>query len=567
MDSAAAEAVGALLDVVGITRVIVVDDAFEPTLDELIAAGRCMPAVQAPIAEIGPVDFAEEPEVWQGELRERWELLGGDRRRRALEDLRARSSSAPITDPELGHLCDLMTSVDFRSLTPAEYDSEFEAIVQQAAENPTLILFDRHLGEGDSDGGLRLAIALYNADQQNTIWAGLLTNRVQQGNEGQAWDELSDVPGIRPERFVLISKAHLTEDSKSFVEALRIALMARPSSRILRAVSDNISDAVAAAQQDVSRMSAPEFERIVFGLARDEGIWEVDVLLRLFDTNLRQHVRSSLHERRDVQESLACLRELDQLREYPPNQPSLEAGRIYQREVYEDADYLSQLHTPIELGDLFRKENGSKRFVLVAQPCDLMVRNDGSGRRSPDLSIVTLLPIRDDYPGSGTSGTRARRTVFELPAFSAANSAWVEIDRPVPVPVESLDYCVFNEDGRGFAPFEHEIPDWILPAWERRGARLACQAKSVRTEFADESAVSPNERRLDLVRTRFGIRKDCVAKPFIEGDNFNLGLRRVGRLRPPFARALLTSFTAHQARADFDRPLVEPSELGDSGAD
>ena len=98
-------------------------------------------------------------------------------------------------------------------------------------------------------------------------------------------------------------------------------------------------------------------------------------------------MRSSLHECRDVQESMACLRELDQLRDYPPYQPSLEAERLYQREVYEDAEYLSRLHTPIELGDLFRKENGSKRFVLVAQPCDLMVRNDGSGRRSPDLSV------------------------------------------------------------------------------------------------------------------------------------------------------------------------------------
>ena len=561
MDSA--EAVGALLDVVGITRVIVVDDAFEPTLDELIAAGRCIPAVEAPIAEIGPVDFAEEPEVWQGELRERWELLGGDRRRRALEDLRARSSSAPITDPELGRLRDLMTSVDFRSLTPAEYDSEFEAIVQQAAENPTLILFDRNLGEGDSNGGLRLVITLYKADPENTIWAGILTNTVQQEHEGQAWDELSDKPGINSERFVLLSKSHLTEHSESFVEALRIALMARPASRLLRAVAGSISDATAAAQQDVSRMNASEFERVVFGLARDEGIWEVDVLLRLFDTNLRQCVRSSLHERRDVQESLARLRTLDQLRDYPPNQPSLEAERIYQRELYEDADYLSRLHTPIELGDLFRKENGSKRFVLVAQPCDLMVRNDGSGRRSPDLSIVILLPIRDSDPNAGKSGSEALRTVFELRAFSHAKSAWVEVDRPVPVPVEALDYCVFNEDGRGFAPFEHEIPDWILPAWAGRGARLALEAESVRGEFIDESTASRNERRLDVVRTRFGIRKDCVAKPFIEGDNFNLGLRRVGRLRPPFARALLTSYTSHQARADFDRPLVVPPQLGD----
>ena len=561
MSSGVAEAVGALLDVVGITRVIVVDDAFDHTLDELIAAGRCMPAVEAPIAEIGSVDFAEEPEVWQGKLRERWELLGADQRRRALEDLRARSSSEPTNDPELGRLRDLMTSVDFRSLTPAQYDSEFEVIVQQAAENPTLILFDRHLGEGDSDGGLRLAIALYSSDPENTIWAGLLTNTVQRGEEGQRWDELSNTSGIRPERFILLSKAHLAEDSSSFVEALRIVLMARPSSTLQHAVAESISSAVTIAQQDVSQIGSREFERIVFGLARDEGIWEVDILLRLFDTDLRQRVRALLHENSAVREALSHLRELDRLRGPSLNPPSVEAQGIYRRELYECGDYMSRLHLPIELGDLFKKENGSKQFILVAQPCDLMIRNNSSGRRSPDLSIVTLLPIRMEDPNAGVPGSRTPRVVFELPAFSGASSAWVELDRPAPVPVEALDYSVFNEGGRGFAPRESKIPDWILPGWAERGSALAQEADKIRAGFGDLS----NAERVDLVRVRLGIRKDCVATPFVEADNFNLGLQRVGRVRPPFARALLTGYSAHQARADFDRPLVEPSGLGDAG--
>ena len=270
-DSGAAQAVGALLRVVGITRVIVVDDAFEPTLDNLIAAGRRMPEVEASIAEIGLVNFAEEPEIWQGELRERWGLLGSNQQRRAFEDLCARSSSAPAADRELGRLRDLVAAVEFRSLTPAEYGSDVEAIVQQAAEKPTMVLFDRHLGTGDADGGVRLAIALYGADSENTIWAGLLTNTVQQEDEGRAWNELSDVPGITSERFVLLSKAHLTEDSESFVEALRIALMARPSSRLLRAVADSISDATAAAHRRLVD-ETPLIRRRRLCLARDEGL-------------------------------------------------------------------------------------------------------------------------------------------------------------------------------------------------------------------------------------------------------------------------------------------------------
>jgi hypothetical protein len=327
------------------------------------------------------------------------------------------------------------------------------------------------------------------------------------------------------------------------------------------AVVESIGSAVAQAQEDVSEISSREFERIVFGLARDEGIWEVDVLLRLFDTDLRQRVRTLLHERSDVRELLRQLRELDRRREPNPNRSSVDAQHIYRREVYEEADYLSRLHLPIELGDLFQKEQGSKRFVLVAQPCDLMVRNNNRGKRSPELSFVILLPIRPTDPNAEVAGSWVPRATFELPAFEGGSPAWVELDRPSPVPVESLDYCVFNEDARGLAPFESEIPDWILPAWAERGSTLARDAERIRFGFSDTS----NEQRLELVRARFGIRKDSVVRPFIEGDNFNLGLRRIGRVRPPYARALLTGYTAHQARADFDRPLVEPSQLEDSG--
>ncbi len=516
-----------------------------------------MPDAHASISEIGLVDFSAEPEVWQGILRDRWERLGDAQRRLALDDLRSASSTAPTADRTLGRLRDLMTIVDFRSLTPAEYGFEFENIVQQASDNPTLILFDKHLSENDSDGGLHLAIALYNADPENTVWAGILTNTVRKDAEGQTWYELSESDGIASERFILLSKDHLMDDSDTFVEALRVALMSRPASRLQRAVADSIGQAVASAQRAVSSIDAREFERIVFGLARDEGIWEIDVLLRLFDANLRRSIRSSLHGRQDLREPVDQLRNLDTLRRALPSRASLEAQRVYQLEIYEDENDLASFHMPVELGDLFKKENGSKHFVLVGQPCDLMVRNNNAGRRSPELSIFTLLPIRLDDPNASQSNRRMRRVVFELPAFNDANSAWVEIDRPESVPVEVLDYCVFSGDGRGFAPREEEIPDGILPAWADRGYSLAEDANKVRIELAKASSWT-NAERTDLLRSRFGIRRDCVATPFIDGDNFNLGMRRVGRVRPPFARAILTTYASHLTRADFDRPLIGP---------
>ena len=43
---------------------------------------------------------------------------------------------------------------------------------------------------------------------------------------------------------------------------------------------------------------------------------------------------------------------------------------------------LNRFHTPIELGDIFEKEPNGKRYILLVQPCDLMVRSDG--KRSYD---------------------------------------------------------------------------------------------------------------------------------------------------------------------------------------
>jgi hypothetical protein len=74
-------------------------------------------------------------------------------------------------------------------------------------------------------------------------------------------------------------------------------------------------------------------------------------------------------------------------------------------EWFEDEADVNGQYLPIELGDLFRIGGKTdKLFVLVAQPCDLMVRQDGKqpGTRHHTVSHAMLL---EAAPVNATSET------------------------------------------------------------------------------------------------------------------------------------------------------------------
>ena len=543
-------AVRELLAAVNISKVIVVDDEFELKIEDLRAAGMSVIGRTICVAGIGEVDFSDPLEIWQGKLTRSWNTLGSVEKRRALEDLCAKSSM-PIPIPGDLHLFnELKPTIDFRGMTPDEWEFEKESVINAGANCPTMVLFDRDLGTGKSNDGYRLAVDLYNADSGEHIWAGLLTNTIEVAEEGSAWRDFTDNDTNYANRFILLSKKHLIDDANSFPEALRIILISQPASSLSNQVEAAITSCVEDVALEIKRLNTPEFERIVFGLAKNEGVWEVDVLLRLFDARLRSSVRDALHDDLAVRESIRLLRSLSQQRG-TKNPVSLEAQYIYRDEIYERPEHLNRFHLPAELGDIYQKIDHEKQFVLVGQPCDLMVRMDG--KRKPELSFVTLLPIRFDDPNKTEPESTTRRTVFELPAFKEGNPAWVEIDRPCLVPVESVDYCALNDDGRGIAPAPDRRPDWIVPSWEARWETLLETAETLRKTMNE---IRTKDERVAHLKAQFGVRPDCKARPSVKGNNFDLGLKRTGRILSPYARALLTSYSAHVARDAFEPAIA-----------
>jgi hypothetical protein len=546
----------ALLAIVGVTRVVCVDDNFEGGLVDLVEACLQLPEGVADISGITGVNFEAPIEIWRIELGTAWNDLSQSQQRIALSDARDKAgildSGEHLNAGALGSFFDI--EIDFVPMGPAEWIQRSAEIIASSKDAPTLVLFDYELGDGFD--GLKLVVDLYSSDAENVVWAGLFTHTVSIEQEGPKWDEFAKEPGVAPERFILLSKAHMGPQASTFPQALKVALMTRPSSELRKSVGDSITNQVGHALDELGLMSPAEFERIVFGLSLEEGMWEVDMLMRLFDAFLRSGVRTAIHGMDSVRDATNVLRRLSEI-ETEDSSGTEHARRIYRSEIYEEAEFLNQIHAPIELGDIFSTKNG-KLFVLVAQPCDLMVRSNG--KRAPEIDSVTLLRVVDEDPNGDSQSSeqvslsRARPT-FELPAFfpESGGSAWAQLDRAVLVPIETVDCCVFDPSGRSVVPTVETLPEWMNLSWKKRHAILAQELGILTQAVVD--ATTKDAKRV-RVKELFGKRRLEGVSFTIDGDVVQFDLQRTARLRSQYSRALLTRFAVHFSRDAFEPSII-----------
>lgn len=555
----------ALLAIVNVTRVICVDDDFNGTVEDLKTTCTALQDSDNVVSCLNDVTFDVPPEIWRPVIDARWAAMSDTERGVAIADAKEKAGELDTDQLNAGALWAVLSAdeVEFIALTPTDWIANENYYLAEAAETPTLVLFDKDLQDGHD--GVQLAISLYAKDTDNVIWAGLFTHTTDIANEHTVWKTHSDNPGIQEDRFIVLSKQHMGPEPGTFPQALKVALMTRPASLFRRAVSKAIGEQVVAAQELLDGLSPTEFERLVFGLTREEGQWEVDMLLRLFDAHLRSEVRQKVHADDGVRNAILMLRNLNEAATLP-TADTTHAQAIYRRELYEEGTYLKSVHLPLELGDIFTTANG-KNYILVLQPCDLMVRSGGV--RQPDLQHAGLVEIFDKDPnapkqseegGEPPSAVERREPIptFELPAFKDGDSAWAHLGRAYMVPIEALDFCVFHPEGRSIAPAVGAAPEWVLPGWAKRYEKLANSAAAISgvlNPLMQNNTVSPDNRKR-IAASYYG-RVRGVAKLSLTEDNVvQFDLQRTARLRSPYATALLTRFTTHIARDAFDRPMI-----------
>ena len=565
---------------IGVSRIIVVDDEYSTTdVEDLL--GICAeigPTLAAELPHLDEVDFGTPQEIWTDRVREVWETMDVTGRQELIARAHARATDAvepPLEtggdDPEeidataarsLEVLLGQLEDCEYITLSLGDWKRHSGALLADENASSTVLLFDRDLSREKNDatdGGIEL---IREAQAAKTGYCGLISHTVSRESEYAAWLELANEYSLDRDRFVVISKARLTgneRDCYGFLGMLRLAALSDGFAVVKSEAWSIFQHSVDKAKEAMNRLSILDFDRIVFESSRREGVWEPDTMFRVFGILMRRQAQFRLHEK-TISSAVAHARNLSAVPEeiasaLRGDSASHEALRIQRFEAYESGDELNRSHAPIELGDIFETEENKKRYILLAQPCDLMVRSNG--KRSYDAKLgrtAALVELVDEMAGEAMNWE-------ELPFYDneTGKSAFASFAKAHQVQLAILDICAIRADGSAIIQVNAPSPELLISPWKARYKELKRVFKTAlgRWERLGKRHVDNELKLLALPRFSTTVRVDAA----VQGETVQYSLKRVMRLRQPRSGALLTSFAQYQARAAFEHEFDQRPDV------
>ena len=570
-----------LLTSIGVSRIIVVDDKYdEPEVETLLGICSTLePEQLSALPYLAGVDFGADREIWIGVVRDTWTVLDDTARRALLSHAHAhaRAPAAALTPPagdtavdhtqeqvdaraaeSLEKILDGLEDCEYVTLSLSQWRARAAALLTDDSAAKTVLLFDKDFST-EQAGGENAGMGLVRDVQDSNVgYCGLMSHTVHVGGEYDAWRQLADEYDLDRDRFIVIAKERLTDaspDHYEFLRMLRFVALTGRYANVKSAAWSVFEQSVAEARAAVERLSVLDFDRIVFGSSRREGVWEPDTLFRVFGILMRREARSRLHQAEDISTAVTAARRISAIPEelataLGEEKASHEALRIQRFEVYEFPDELNRFHFPIEIGDIFEKTSTGRRYILLAQPCDLMVRPRGM-RSYEDYKHGRTAALAELVVASDKE--RARDSWAELSFYNedAGQTAFVDFAKVHHVLLTVLDLCVLRSDGAATIDVTAACPDLLIEPWEARHARLGKLFTVALTRYKQLEDNCNKFKSLALPTPSTTVQFRAT----VEAQTVRYDLKRVMRLRQPWSGALLTALAQHQARAAFEHPF------------
>jgi len=595
-----------LFKAMGITRVVYVDDRYGITRERITELCRDMnPEQIVASAAFKNLSVGEEEEVFQTRLeaaikktkRPDWSKIyeALEKTSGGPEGERDRQASLAIRS--------LMQGVaEFVELSHSDWVSKRDQLLSELPTTPTFFIFDEDFRlEGLHEHTGRQLIEEVHARITKYDYAyayALLThNASDDSQEREIERSIAEQQETLKDYVVVIAKARL-EDPKRFTHRLKSTLLFRLFRTMVKKLRGATEEAHTQALKEIENLTVDSFERIVLGSSKVEGAWPPETLVRIFGVLHEGAVRKKLRsdeEFHSVVSGIEPICGIDPGEVYPD--VALAARRLQKLEYYEDGDEINSLHLPIELGDIFEDHDGN-RFVLLAQPCDLVVRAKGwrrsesrdkrqvvpllaikemaeVARHTPDQIATrspgfqsgqhlehTPAPVQADaisgsiapslgHQSRGTSPCNCELHQHELKYCSNDESRvfFASLNEVRHLPLWVLDLSVMNADGRCAIGSTQSRPAILSSPWKSRFDHLKRLANEV-LRFLDSLPALPNNRHEEMLHAllRFPLGTDfrfTVEPPDRKGGDgwkLVLGVRRVARLRERHAAELLSHY-------------------------
>lgn len=468
-----------------------------------------------------------------------------------------------------GRLQDLLPDTTrVHLLTPhAWHERRAELMAECTEEHRTLFLFDQDLGVQDTSLGFTKGSEIIRdmAEKSKagfgTRWfCGMLTHTVEKGDEVPSWRRLEKSENLDLRFFMPIAKTTL-DDAPAFYGAVYRTLINTYCQTMKTLAQDAFNKALEDALERFADLDPIDFEHMVVKSSEDEGVSELETLIRVYGIIQKDQVKSQILQQARVGEFAAAARTAKDIADLGRTLSATSQERLHKlrrEELYESDHLVNRYNDPLRNGDLFEIGEGAdvKFWVLIAQPCDLMVRSNGKRDREENFKVAFLAPLTTRALGEAADAKDGLRFALEHYDHDGAQSAIVKFANATPANLQVLDLAVFNKDGRCYLS-EAADPALSLPsrAWEKRDAELrkhfgkvTKQIEGVRKAHKDQVATL----LASAIVPRGAPKKAFAQYGTYEGGAYTYPIRRCGRIREPLATSLLSAYSRFLARDAYE---------------
>jgi len=603
-------AIDQLFGCMDIKRVFCVDDEYARSITVEDVIGYCADMKADDLSgipllkDVAAFKDADE-DVFNDRLQNDWDKFDEEQQKDIYRKIRHLAGAKD--EPDIGkalQLREILSKHDFKEFSLAEWKNNKENVLKEAKEKNTLILFDQDMRpeDGTDEEGIKQITAMLSKEDLSGIYCGLLSHTGSIDEEPEKWEQLSNDYGVPKSNFLFIAKDRLNKPL-GFARMLKLMTIS-PDCHLLNLKAKEIyREALDKAKEEIDKIGIYDFEHIVFSHSQEEGTWEPDMLFRLYSLF---HRKITIQEARGDDELNALLNRIRKVSQIPlPSKaeetPKHNSWRIQKEELYMDADYINGLHLPIELGDIFEYTSGNgntKKYVLLGQPCDLMVRpkkpNSPGGRHHTVIeSVIAEInefdknetengDVEEDNPEAQGSAVLAEIAEYDLkknqnptpkpdPFASQALSyysdltdkeSYIMFRKTQNIRLSILDLCVFQADGTAKIEIGKDCPEGVIPAWQDHYMRLQKEFKKAVNRFerinnSMENAVKKDDIKYVLNATIPPSSLTNTFKGKVDGQTIEYPLKRIGRVIQTRAVAILSRYAGYLARTAFDRDFGE----------
>jgi len=366
----ARKAITSICDELNIKNIIYVDDIFDlkHEVEQVIGWFEELRADDPDkCSEILDGIPFEDDDIWKNEVRSRFDSMDEDECSSLVQELNAELDDNQIqNDFESSNvLQDLFPDDKYIQIGPSEWESQKTRLISEAEGNNSLSLcmFDKDLyhaknfreSSGNKNGLDLLENSISNMDA-NSFLFGIFSHHIDLNEELIKWREIAKDKSINKSQFLPLSKQR-REDPSELAFGFQMMVLNIFSEKLKTIAEESFNNSHDNAIKKINELEVFDFHEMVMESSIKEGEWEINTLLRLYQTFQRDEIRRELLQNETIKDFNKYAIQARNINKHDLdtdfNTPNQKWG-IRHQELYQDTDTLNKLHHPLRNGDIFK---------------------------------------------------------------------------------------------------------------------------------------------------------------------------------------------------------------------